>query len=88
MNRRVFLKIAGAGLAYLGGGCGLGQKQGKANQPNIVFLFTDDHAVQSISAYGSKINETQIRRRINIFHYILYNLVHSGLRRESIFIFI
>ena len=27
-------------------------------RPNIVFIFTDDHATQAISAYGSKINET------------------------------
>ena len=27
-------------------------------RPNIVFIFTDDHAVQSIGAYGSKINKT------------------------------
>jgi len=29
-----------------------------AERPNIVFIFTDDHACQSISAYGSKINKT------------------------------
>ena len=29
-----------------------------ASRPNILFIFTDDHAYQSISAYGSKINET------------------------------
>jgi arylsulfatase A-like enzyme len=29
-----------------------------AKQPNIVFIFSDDHAVQSIGAYGSKINRT------------------------------
>jgi N-acetylglucosamine-6-sulfatase len=29
-----------------------------ADRPNIVFIFTDDHACQSISAYGSKINTT------------------------------
>lgn len=35
------------------------QDQAEAPQrPNILFLFTDDHAYQSISAYGSKINET------------------------------
>ena len=28
------------------------------SRPNIVFIFTDDHACQSISAYGSKINQT------------------------------
>ena len=26
--------------------------------PNILFIFTDDHGAQAISAYGSKINET------------------------------
>lgn len=30
--------------------------QGK--KPNILFLFSDDHAVQSISAYGSVVNKT------------------------------
>jgi arylsulfatase A-like enzyme len=29
-----------------------------AKQPNIVFLFSDDHAIQAISAYGSTINKT------------------------------
>lgn len=29
-----------------------------ADRPNILFIFTDDHAYQSISAYGSKINQT------------------------------
>jgi N-acetylglucosamine-6-sulfatase len=30
----------------------------KQSKPNIIFIFTDDHASQSISAYGSKINQT------------------------------
>ncbi len=29
-----------------------------AKRPNIVFIFTDDHAAHAISAYGSKINTT------------------------------
>ncbi|NBO90956.1 MAG: DUF4976 domain-containing protein [Planctomycetia bacterium] len=29
-----------------------------ADRPNIVFVFTDDHASHAISAYGSKINQT------------------------------
>ena len=29
-----------------------------AERPNIVFIFSDDHATQAISAYGSRINET------------------------------
>lgn len=32
--------------------------QAKAKRPNILFIFTDDHASQSISAYGSVINQT------------------------------
>jgi arylsulfatase A-like enzyme len=35
-----------------------------SKQPNILFIFTDDHAVQSISAYGSKINKTPNLDRI------------------------
>ena len=30
----------------------------QAAKPNVVFIFSDDHATQSISAYGSKINHT------------------------------
>ena len=29
-----------------------------AERPNILFVFTDDHAAHAISAYGSKINKT------------------------------
>jgi len=29
-----------------------------ASRPNILFIFTDDHATQAISAYGSKLNQT------------------------------
>src|SRR5262245_16689315 len=30
----------------------------KPAPPNILFIFTDDHALQAISAYGSKLNKT------------------------------
>ncbi len=29
-----------------------------ADTPNILFVFTDDHAFQAISAYGSRVNQT------------------------------
>ena len=35
-----------------------------ASPPNIVFLFTDDHAAHSMSCYGSKINKTPHLDRI------------------------
>lgn len=37
--------------------CGAENKK-PSQRPNILFIFTDDHAVQAISAYGSKINKT------------------------------
>lgn len=42
----VFIAVVSAGAA------------GAADRPNILFIFTDDHACQSIGAYGSKINQT------------------------------
>ncbi|WP_425614138.1 sulfatase [Anatilimnocola sp. NA78] len=32
--------------------------QEKAERPNILFIMSDDHAYQAISAYGSKVNQT------------------------------
>jgi len=32
--------------------------QDAARRPNVIFVFTDDHASHAISAYGSKINQT------------------------------
>ena len=34
------------------------QSEAAEQRPNIVFVFSDDHAVQAIGAYGSKINKT------------------------------
>jgi arylsulfatase A-like enzyme len=31
---------------------------GAASKPNILFIFSDDHAQHAISAYGSKVNQT------------------------------
>ncbi|MEZ6047895.1 MAG: sulfatase [Planctomycetaceae bacterium] len=33
-------------------------EQRELKQPNILFIFSDDHAAQAIGCYGSKINET------------------------------
>ena len=61
-SRRNFLKLTGlVGGSLVLSNC-LNAQTGTANRkskrPNIVFLFTDDHAVQSIGAYGSRINRT------------------------------
>ncbi len=36
----------------------------RAAQPNILFIFSDDHAQHAISAYGSKVNQTPHLDRI------------------------
>jgi len=61
-TRRQFIKnigIAGASLTVASSiaGCSMPPLT-PSQRPNIVFIFTDDHAVQSISAHGSKINKT------------------------------
>ena len=49
-------------LFYLMAFCVLSCQTKENNQsesrPNIIFIFTDDHALQAISAYGSVINQT------------------------------
>jgi arylsulfatase A-like enzyme len=61
MNR-VLTSIALFSIFILGMGCAgpVGSKKAAAanKQPNILVIFTDDHALQAISAYGSRINKT------------------------------
>ena len=43
-----------------------GDRARAANRPNILFIMSDDHAAQAISAYGSRINQTpQLDRLAN-----------------------
>ncbi len=34
------------------------ESEGPKGPPNIIFIFTDDHALEAISAYGSYRNQT------------------------------
>lgn len=56
LNRSQFMKLLGCGAASMAAPSAFSAK-GKA-RPNIVFIFTDDHASHAISAYGSLINHT------------------------------
>ena len=58
MERRTFMISLGMGAAVLSlPGCiRKGAKPG--GKPNIIFIMSDDHAAQAISAYGSRINKT------------------------------
>jgi arylsulfatase A-like enzyme len=50
MTRRQFL---GSTLA-----AGFAARAQSTSRPNIVFIFSDDHAYQAVGAYGSKLNQT------------------------------
>ena len=70
MNRREVVRM-GAGAAVLGAIApllGLSFLEGcqwpDRGPPNILFIFSDDHACQAISAYGSRINSTPSIDRI------------------------
>jgi arylsulfatase A-like enzyme len=45
-------------------------------RPNIVFIFSDDHAYQAISAYGSRINQTPS----------IDSLAHAGMRFDHCYV--
>src|SRR5688500_4785624 len=38
--------------------CVASATRAQTTRPNIIFIFSDDHAAHAISAYGSKINKT------------------------------
>jgi len=56
-NRRQFLKTAALGASTMMLSSALSCSL-KKKRPNILFIFSDDHAYQAISAYGSNRNKT------------------------------
>ena len=62
VSRREFLRTLGLGAAALAvPACSPGVRRASAApaaRPNIIFVYSDDHAYQAISAYGSKVNKT------------------------------
>jgi len=56
MNRREFIqKTSLAGISLLTGCSILDKISSSKKRPNIVFIFSDDHAYQAIGAYGDKL---------------------------------
>lgn len=56
MQHAILLTILGVVSSAVGAAPCHGAEQAK--RPNVIFVFTDDHASHSISAYGSRINKT------------------------------
>ncbi|MFZ5515601.1 MAG: sulfatase [Candidatus Zhuqueibacterota bacterium] len=77
MDRRQFLRIAGQGIAASSLSPLMFQAcDSMKRRPNILFIMTDDHAYQSISCYGSHMNQTpQIDR-----------LARDGVRFEQSYV--
>lgn len=57
IHRRRFIEQVGLGGLF-SAAAGFRAASQSNSLPNILFIFTDDHALQAISAYGSKINQT------------------------------
>ena len=57
MNQKRLNSIALLLLGLIVFGCGAPQKK-EAQKPNILFIMSDDHAYQAVSAYGYGLNET------------------------------
>ncbi len=75
-TRREFLKTTALGTAGVALGTSLGFTSGRQPaRPNILFIMTDDHAANAVSAYGSQINRTPNIDR----------LAREGMRFENAF---
>lgn len=58
MQRRQFLKSMGQGLLATSLLSISGIRCLAKKPPNILFIMSDDHGFQAISAYGGKLNQT------------------------------
>ena len=56
--KHTFKTIFLAALAVLAFACSTDEKEKTADRPNIIFIMSDDHAYQAISAYNDKLIET------------------------------
>ncbi|GAB4158387.1 MAG: hypothetical protein Tsb009_35570 [Planctomycetaceae bacterium] len=59
-----FCMLALSLIALAGSKSAQAAKPAKQQRPNILFIFTDDHAAHAMSCYGSKINKTPNLDRI------------------------
>src|SRR5690349_11340434 len=61
-------------------GVASGQNSPASKRPNVIFILSDDHAYQSISAYGSKLAQTpNIDRIANAGAFLNNNVVCNSI---------
>lgn len=85
MNKHSLLLCCVVLLTY----CGFGQQaMEKRQRPNIVFIFSDDHALKAIGAYGSTINQTpnidRLAKEGMLFHHAMVTNSICGPSRAVI----
>jgi arylsulfatase A-like enzyme len=78
-NRRDFLRHAGAGCLALAGMSHLPAAGQATKQPNIVWIYSDDHAQAAVSAYGSRLAEVAPTPNID-------RIANQGMRFNNSFV--
>ncbi len=79
-NRRQFLKVAGLGAAGLAAHS-LSSKAARAasERPNIIWIYSDDHAQNAVSAYGGRLAQVAPTPNID-------RLAHEGVLFRNSFV--
>lgn len=79
LTRRDFLRAAGVtGAALATGAARFARARSERNQPNILFIMSDDHCAQAIGAYGSRLATLNPTPTID-------RLAAEGMRFENAF---
>ncbi len=65
MNKRDFIKKTGLGLTMLAATNSAAVEKEEAQKPNVVWIFSDDHAVQAIGAYGGRFENENLTPNID-----------------------
>lgn len=80
LSRRGFLKALGYSAATAATAAGFAAScAGQKKQPNILFIFSDDHAYQAISAYGGRLKDIAPTPNID-------RLANEGIRFDRCYV--
>lgn len=78
-NRRAFLRRTGAGALALAGLAGRDARAQDAQRPNVVWIYSDDHAQNAVSAYGGRLAEVAPTPNID-------RIANGGVRFNNSFV--